>query len=327
MAYTIPGTDITVDLGGAVGAAGEVGAALLPYTLTADQISKLESMGETLKSEAGTIGAEAAGKSTFKPVTVATTTGGALGFTPTLGEDGTPTGTYGLDYTLGADEQAIVQGMLSGAKTAAGAYQPTSAEDLYAKIQAMRDPEIARQRQLLENRLAAQGRLDTRTAMFGGTSEALAIEKAIEEQRTKDILSALTTAPELNAANLANISSMLGLAYAPQQELKSMFDPAISMSNILQSAGIAEGEALYKSGMAGLEAGAAATTAASNLEAARTRALGDALSGFFQASGGEQSSYQQLLDALGLGGGGAVDDSTLTDSEFFDLYGYFRGEA
>lgn len=326
MAYTIPGTDISIDLGDAVGAAGEVGAALLPYTLTADQISKLEQMGTTLKTEAGTIGTEAAGAAAFKPVTIASSTGGSLGFTPTMGADGEATGAYGLDYTLGADEQAIMSGLLGQAKTAATGYTPTSASDLYAMIQGMRDPETTRARQEMEARLAAQGRLGTRTSMFGGTPEALAMEKAIQEQQSKDILSALTTAPELDKANLANIAGMLGVAYAPQQELKGLFDPAIQMSNILQSAGIAESEAMYKSGMAGLEAGAAATTAASGLEAARTRALGDALSGFFQSQGGDDSSYQQLLSALGLGSSSPGDSSSLSDQDFFDLYGYFRDE-
>jgi len=212
----------------------------------------------------------------------------------------------GIDYSqaLGTEEDAIRSGMLGQAQTAAQGFTPTSAADLYAKIQEMRNPEVARQRQALESRLAAQGRLGTQTSMFGGTPEALAMEKAIQEQQSADILSALTQAPQLDAANLANISGMLGVAYTPEQRAQEALTPAAQFANIAMSGGLGAAESLYKSGIAGLEAGAQGTLAASTLEGQRVRALADALSGFFgaEAAAGTVSPYQQLLDALGLGG-------------------------
>ena len=285
---------MAIDIAGLLGGAAELGAATLPYTMTEGIVDKLEQMGQTLKSEAGTLGESAASEARFTPFTVTTAGGGTVN----VGDGG------GIDYSqaLGTEEADIRSGMLGQAQTAAGAYTPTSAADLYAKIQEMRNPEITRQRQALESRLAAQGRLGTQTSMFGGTPEALAMEKAIQEQQSEDILSALTQAPQLDAANLANITGMLGVAYSPEQRAQEALTPAAQFANIAMSGGLGAAESLYKSGIAGLEAGAAGTTAAATLEGQRARALADALGGFFaaDAASGQQSAYDQLLEALGL---------------------------
>lgn len=291
-----------IDWGSVLGGAGEVGTALLPYTLTGDQIETLKNLGVSLAEGAADVGTTAAGFAEFEPFTLTSTTGGTVGLTPTEG------GGYDLGYNLSDEEQRLVTSMLSGAATAAEGYTPLTAEGLFADIEAVRDPIRERERLAREARAFAQGRTGVRTAAYGGTPEELAAQIALQEQRSKDLLSAYELAPALNKEELENISGMLGLGYKPGQELKSLYEPAVDLSNIATSAGIAESEAMYKSGIAGLEAGAAATRSVAELEAARARALATALAGFFQ--GGDDSSYNALLDALGLSGtGGSTTDS------------------
>lgn len=56
-------------------------------------------------------------------------------------------------------------------------------QDLYNQARAVQSPEEERQRLALEERLLAQGRGGVQTAMYGGTPEQLAMEKAIGENR------------------------------------------------------------------------------------------------------------------------------------------------
>ena len=117
--------------------------------------------------------------------------------------------------------------------------------------------------------------------MYGGTPEQLAFEKAIQEAQNQAALQAIQGAPQLQQANIQNLTGLLGAAYAPQQQAMAGLMPGIDISRITQAAQQGQSEALYRGGIAGLEAQAAAGTAAANVEAARTQALANALSGMF----------------------------------------------
>jgi hypothetical protein len=80
---------------------------------------------------------------------------------------------------LRAAEQAGVINML----TQDPMQRATREQDIFGRMQATLQPEQERARLGLEERLANQGRLGVRTAMFGGTPEQLALEKAIAEQQ------------------------------------------------------------------------------------------------------------------------------------------------
>lgn len=308
---------MAIDFAGLLGTAGQAASAILPYTLSGEQIDYLKSTGADLASQAEAIGARSAEEARFTPFTVTTGTG-----TTQVGPGGA------LTQQLAETPAAIQQGLMSQALAAVPQTQITP-EQLFAQLTEMRAPEEQRRRLELESRLAAQGRLGTQTSMFGGTPEALALEKAIQEQQATDALTALTQAGALTGQNIQNLGGLLSTAYTPETQALAALTPAAQFSNIAQSAGLGASEALYKGGIAGLESQAAASTAAATLEGQRVRALADTLSNFFgaEAAAGQTSPYQRLLDALGIGGGGATDASSLTDSEFFDLYGYFRGEA
>jgi hypothetical protein len=288
-----------IDLAGLLGTAGQAASALLPYTMSGEQIDYLKSTGADLASQATTLGETAAEEARFTPFTVTTGTG-----TTTIGEGGA------ITQELAETPAAIQSGLMSQAFGSIPNIQ-VSPEQLFAQLTEMRRPEEERRRLELENRLRAQGRLGVQTGMFGGTPEALALEKAIQEQQSADILSSLTQAGTLTGQNITNLQGLLGAAYTPETQALAALTPAAQFSNIAQSAGLGASEALYKGGIAGLESQAAASTAAASLEGQRVRALADALSGFFgaEATKGATSPYQQLLAALGIGG-----DSSLTDT-------------
>jgi hypothetical protein len=286
--------DWTKALGGLFSGAGQLAAAYLPYKESGTQIDWLKQQGPALKTAAETIGSDAATKAAFQPFTVTTGTGA----TTTVGADG------GYTMALTPEEQKLQQDLFAQAQGAIGTATPT-AQELYAQMAQMRSPEEERRRLELENRLRAQGRLGTQTSMFGGTPEALALEKAIQEQQSADVLSSITGASTLAGQNIANIQSLLGAAYSPEQQALAALTPAVNLANIAQSGRLGESEAMYRGGIAGLEAQTGALTGAAGLESARVGALAQALSGLF-AGGynpetGErgQSDIERLIGLLG----------------------------
>ena len=283
-----------MSLAGLLSGAGQIGAAALPYTLSQSEIENLRSLGTSLGTQAGTVAQQAAQAAQFQPFSIRTATG--AGTTIAAGEGGLPQ----LQYSLSPEEQAIQQGLLGQVQTMAGA-TPTTAEDLYGQIRGLQTPEEQRQRLELENRLASQGRLGVQTSMYGGTPEQLAFEKAIQEAQNQASLQAIQGAPQLQQANIQNLTGLLGAAYAPQQQAMAGLMPGIDISRIAQAARQGESEALFRGGIAGLEAQAAAGTAAANVEAARTQALANALSGMFARpdSGGASAGDNFFSSLLG----------------------------
>ena len=158
--------------------------------------------------------------------------GGLLGQQPSagigqLGQQALGLGMAGLDTAAPADVEALRQqyGGLAG-QAAQQVLQPTGAREaeVFERIRATQRPEEERQRLALEQRLAAQGRLGTRTAQFGGTPEALALAKAQEEAQDRASLAAMQQAG-------AERQRALGEA----QALGGMFSQQAGLSSQLQS--------------------------------------------------------------------------------------------
>jgi hypothetical protein len=144
----------------------------------------------------------------------------------------------------------------------------TREQDIFGRMQATLQPEQERARLGLEERLANQGRLGVRTAMFGGTPEQLALEKAIAEQQAGLGVSAMEQARAEQAlqsqqtlAGLGETRARLGLlgelglssiptAYAGQQQLLANLQPQLEAQRIataLQSTGLGLGTQLAES--------------------------------------------------------------------------------
>ncbi len=162
----------------------------------------------------------------FQPYTVTSATGGQFGMMqdPVTGEM-----TYELETS--PEERALQQAQLERAGMFFGqAATPTAQreQEVYERMRAAMSPEEERQRLALEQRLAAQGRLGVRTGMFGGTPEALAMEKAQAEARNQAILNAMQFAGEEQQRQAALGSGMLAAGYVPQAQLLSAVQPGMT---------------------------------------------------------------------------------------------------
>ena len=305
-----------INWGGLLSGLGQAGAAYAPYALSQNEIDLLTQYAADVPALASGIAETAAGAAEFVPFSVKTATG--AGTTIGAGATGQPE----LQYTLSPEEQAIQSGLLSGAQGMVG-QAPVTAESLYGQIRGIQTPEEERQRLALENRLASQGRLGVQTAAYGGTPEQLAYQKAIQEAQNQAAFQATQMAPQLQQQQLANLTGMLGAAYIPQQQAMAGLMPGIDISRIAQAARQGEAEALYRGGIAGLEAQAAGATAAANVEAARTQALANALSGMFAKpdGAGATSAGQDFFSAL-FGSSGPTSIADTVNASFAPGYSY-----
>jgi hypothetical protein len=137
-------------------------------------------------------------------------------------------GMAGLDTQAPSDVEALRRQYAGLAGQAAqDVLAPTVGReaDVYERIRATQRPEEERQRLALEERLAQQGRLGVRTAMYGGTPEQLAMAKAQEEAQDRASLAAMQQAQ-------AERQQALGTA----QILGGMFGQQAGLSSQLQSA-------------------------------------------------------------------------------------------
>ena len=271
-----------------INAVGQLATAKEAYDLPQSAIDAARAAGEGFKTGAAELATQAGAATEFQPFSVRTATGG--GTDVTAGGD--------VTQTLGTSQQAIAENLLGQAQTASG-QAPVTAQSLFDQMQAMRSGETERQRLALENRLAAQGRLGVQTGAFGGTPEAFALEKALQEQQSQDLLQAMQLAPQLQGQQLQNIQGMLSGAFMPEQQQLATLQAVTPIQSLVQSARQGESQALTNLGMAGLEAQAGAETGVANIEAARARAFGDALQGLFAIGEGKNESIaDKALDQL-----------------------------
>lgn len=214
----------------------------------------------------------------FKPFTVTSGTG-ATAAANTAG---------GLNLNLAPQEQAIQQQLLGLTGNLAGGIgygrqqtlmdllrgspqdQQTRETDIFGRLNAMQLPEQERARLELEQRLFNQGRLGVQTSMFGGTPEALALEKAIAEQQAGTAVSAMDQAraeqAQYSGQTLAaletqlreqglmaqSIPEFLKAAYTPQAGLLGALSPSVDLSRIQSALQAGGTEAVSNLGIEGL---------------------------------------------------------------------------
>jgi len=186
-------------------------------TAATKMMDSIKEFGTEAETRAGEIGTEAYEAMKFKPFTVtsgvgSTTAGADGGFTMDLSPEqqalqdtlfggagglaGQATAAYDPIYEQLANQAyGGVSGLMTQAQQAAldaGAMDRGAREEqVYGQLRALQTPEEERQRLALENRLAAQGRLGTRTEQFGGTPEQLAMAKAQSEAQNQASLMAM----------------------------------------------------------------------------------------------------------------------------------------
>ena len=280
--------------------------------------------------EGGILG-ELGRQTQFKPFTVTTGTGQTAA--TTVNEFGQPTGLnlqlterekalqnsllgFGQDMfsflsdpaKRGEDQTAVIN-MLTQTPEA----RATREQQLFDRLEAIQAPERERARLNLEQRLVNQGRSGVRSAMFGGTPEELALAKAVEEQRSRNVLGAMDQARAEQALssqqtlqglqefrNRMATGGQLGLsaipaAYTPQAGLLSALNPMLQLNRNQIALDLGRGELFGGLAESGLEADLG------------IRALENAL---------RQQQYKGLFDLLAAEragqGGGNVSPATIT---------------
>ena len=248
-------------LGG--GAAGGVTGALAGAGVN-ESIGRLQSIGETGLKDYTNLAKTATKDIQFNPYTLTSSLGktqvGADGsitssLTPGMQSNVTDAtkaqgGMY--DFTGLPNTSALTQGALTGANTQLGQVgagqedlaglrtgygtaaqgmtgmlggdTTSMANKLFQQQQAMRQPAQQREALELQNRLLSQGRLGIQTDAYGGTSEQLARNKAVQEQQSADAFNSMTQAEQMatsqqaRALGLGNATSLLA---AQQQALET----------------------------------------------------------------------------------------------------------
>jgi len=188
----------------------------------------------------------------FQPYTVTTATGGRFGMTqdPTTGEM-----QYGL--TLSPEEQEFQRRRFeqSGMFFDQAAMPVAEREQqVFDRMMTAMSPSQERERLALEQRLAAQGRLGTQTAAFGGTPEALTLAKAQEEARNQAILQAMEFAGTEQQRQAQLGTGMLGASYVPQAQLLSATTPGMTAAEQRRAAMSEQAKSYGETYAAGLNA-------------------------------------------------------------------------
>lgn len=306
-----------------LGSAFDVGSqALLAENLAKTQREAGQSVYDLATGLGTTLSDAASG--TFKPFTVSTGLGPGL----MVGQEGitfapTAPGSYEAQQQMDAKALARSGAQQLAAVTGPGTLQAeqerikgmllgqgidTAQQDIFSQLQAMRQPEQARQRAALEERLFSQGRTGIRTAQYGGTPEQLAMEKAIQEQQAADALMARQQAQAEQQQTAGLISQALGLAgqqqalqaelglgaaqaaFLPQQQALTMLAAGVPFSELATRAGLQGVVTSGQLGLGGLEALIAGESMASATEQQYLQTLRDALLG-----GGNQSALTEIL--------------------------------
>jgi len=339
-------------LGGVGNFLGGTSGQLLGTGLAINALNDLKGIGQAAQTQGAAIGQQAQTDTAFKPFTVSTGFGGVSadptgGYSTTLSPQqqalqaqlagitgGLTSGYGGAPDVSGIQEQALggVQGLLQQAQGSTAGRE----QDIYNRIRATQMPEEQRRQLALNEQLASQGRTGLRTAMFGGSPEQFAMEKARAEamntaslasieqarqQRTQDLAAATGMfglgsqasflPSQLQGADLGNIGTSMGLQYTPENQLLASLTPALSLADLSSVAQRQGAGLLAEASMAGL---------GENLAAQRNRAEG--LAGLYgkllgaqgQTAAASTGSFGGLLqdianagglfgDIIGLGGG------------------------
>jgi hypothetical protein len=261
--------------------------------LTGSAYNRLGNIGAQAKQAATTLAGQIGPMTQFRPFTVTSATGGQFGVTG--GEDGTA-----ATMTLSEPEAALQSSLFGGAgQFFSNAMQDTAGreQDIYDRIRATQMQEEQTQRQALEERLAAQGRLGVRTGMFGGTPEQLAMERAQAQSRNQATLMAMQQAQQEQAQQAALGQQFLGGAYVPQAQLLNVQQASQLYPQLQQQAQLYGAGQYGETMMTGIEAQLIAEQARANLIGGLGTGL---LGGLFNPVGSEDSGFSiPFLDLLG----------------------------
>ena len=250
----------------------------------------LKAFGKRAQTDAEAIGQRAAEGTRFVPFTVTGSTGAGVGTTP---EGST-------QFNLSPQEQALQNQLFGGAGqfySQAQAPIAQTEQDIFNRMLQVAAPERQRQQLGLEERLAAQGRLGTSSAAYGGaTPEQMALATAQEQQLNQLGLQARQQAlsEQQQYANLGQ--GMLGAAYTPQSALLNVLQGGMGVAGLSDVGRRQAAQLQSQAQMSGLDAALQAQLGRGNLTGQGLSALSGALGGTQQAATGGLFSGINLGD-------------------------------
>jgi hypothetical protein len=183
-------------------------------------------------------------------------------------------------------------------------------QDIFNTLDMARSPQRERERLMMEERMFNQGRTGVNTAMFGGTPEQFAMEKAMAEQSSADAFTARQQAIQEQGQFAELGSGLFNQSFTPQRELMGSLAGSTPFAQLVD-VGRRQGAELGTSfGQSGLEALMGGGTVAGNLQQQQMQGLMNMLMG-------QTPTVQNKIDAakagvtgeLGSGGlfGEAID--------------------
>ena len=278
------GFDLQAFLGGLAPILGMFGGG----AALANAYNRLGAIGDAAQQGAMGIAQEGLTQTQFQPFGMTTSTGGIFGYDPETGQV-TMSGSEG--------EKAFQQQMFNQAQSmlqAAGGDITQRQTDIYEQMRAAQMPGEERQRQEMEERLAAQGRLGVQTAQYGGTPEQLAMAKAQAEAQNTAMLGAMQQARGEQAQQAALGQQMLGASYMPQAQMLQALQASQLFPQLQQRGQLAGANLFGEASMGGLEALLGAGLGQANL-------MGQLGTGLLGALATPTDSYGGLGELLGGG--------------------------
>jgi hypothetical protein len=236
-------------------------------------LDQLKSFGVSAREGANQIGQQAAEGTRFVPFTVTSSTGAGA---QTQADGSTA-------FNLSPQEQALQNMLFGGASQFyQQAQQPIdqTEQEIFNRLQAIADPARERERLATEQRLAAQGRLGTSSAAYGGaTPEMLAMATAQQETLNQMALQARQQALAEQVQNAKLGEGMLSGAYVPQAALLNTFQQGMGTAGIADLARRQAAQLQAEAQMAGLDAQLQAQLGRANLGAQGIASLAAGLGG------------------------------------------------
>ena len=205
----------------------------------------------------------------------------------------TPEG--GVNLNLSPEQQAMQQQLLGQSRGLFGQVgaDPAAAQSaLYEQIRATQQPEEERQRLQMQENLFSSGRGGVQTAMYGGTPEQMAYEKARQESMLNANLAARTQsqAEQLQAANLGGMLQQAG--YDPQRQAIDLFGASGVPAQLAAKGQLGGAELQSQAGGRGLESYMQGANMANLLQQQQLQGL---MTG---AVGKPLTAQEQLMNAM-----------------------------
>ena len=201
----------------------------------------------------------------------------------------------GVNLNLSPEQQAMQQQLLGQSRGLFGQVgaDPAAAQAaLYEQIRATQQPEEERQRLQMQENLFSSGRGGVQTAMYGGTPEQMAYEKARQESMLNANLAARTQsqAEQLQAGQLGGMLQQAG--YDPQRQAIDLFGASGVPSQLAAKGQLGGAELQSQAGGRGLESYMQGANMANLLQQQQLQGL---MTG---AVGKPLTAQEQLMNAM-----------------------------